>query len=71
MSFLRAVLKVGPAAGLDDGYIAVHDVVLGAGKADDLLAARAMVVMRVADEQNLDVAEVETERLDALPDQRH
>ena len=37
---------------------------------DDLRAARAVVVVRVADEQDLDVAEVEAERFDALADQR-
>jgi hypothetical protein len=67
MSSLRAVLEVGPAAGLDDRYIAIHDIVFGAGELNDLRAARAVVVVRMADEQNLDVAEAEAERLDALP----
>ena len=64
-------MEVCSAAGFDDRHIAIHDVVFGAGEADDLLAARAVVVMRVADEKDFDVAEVEAERFDALPDQRH
>lgn len=69
--FLRAVLEVGPAAGLNNRYFSGHDVVFSAGEANDFRAARAMVVMGVADEKDFDIAEVEPEIFDALFDQRH
>jgi hypothetical protein len=41
-----------------------------AGLLDNLRAARAVIAVRVADEQNLDVAEAEAKRLNALADER-
>ena len=70
MDLSCAVLEIGLAAGFDHGDVAVHDVVLCAGELVDRGAAGAVVVVRVADEQNLDVAEVEAEGLDALANQR-
>jgi hypothetical protein len=43
-----------------------HHVVFCAGLADDLGAAGAVVVVRVADEQDLDVAEAEAESTSTL-----
>src|ERR1700749_1507613 len=63
-------MKVVAAAGLDYRYIGVHDKILGPGQLFDLGASRAMVEMTVADEEDLDIAEVKAESLDAVPDQR-
>jgi len=68
---LCAVGEVGAAAGLDNGHIGIHDEVSGAGELLDAGAAGAVVVVGVADEQNLDVAEVKAEGLNALLDERH
>ncbi len=65
-----AVLEVGAAAGLDDGYIGRHDFILCVRLAKDFGAAGAVVVVRVADEQDFDVSEFESKRLDALADER-
>ncbi len=66
MSGCAAVLEVGFAAGLDDGDVGVHDVIFCAGELEDGGAAGAVVVVGVADEQDLDVAEMEAEGFDAL-----
>jgi hypothetical protein len=68
---LVAVLEVGFAARLDDGDVGVHDIVFGAGELLDAGAAGAVVVVGVADEQDLDVAKMEAEGLDALLDEGH
>ena len=67
---VRGVIEVGFAAGFDDGDIAIHDLILCAGELLDLGTAGAVVVVGVADEQDLDVAELEAEGFDAFPDQR-
>ena len=53
------------------GRVGIHHHELRAGHFLHLGDARAMVAMRVADENDLDVAELEAELLDALLDQRH
>ena len=66
-----AVLKVASAAIFDDGHIAIHHHVLCAGELLDERAARAVIEMRVADQQNLDIAEVKSQALDILLDRGH
>ena len=71
IGLLSAVLEVCSAARFDDRNVASHYVILGAGEMDDLRAACAMIAVRVTDEQDFDVAEVEAERFDAFSDQRY
>ncbi len=68
---IRAVLKIGFAAGLDDRDVGIHDGIFGASEADDLGAAGAVVVVRMADEQNLDVFKVEAKGFNAFTNERH
>jgi hypothetical protein len=70
MRGLAAVLKVGASAGLDNAVVAGHHKIFCAGELENLCAAGAVIVVRVADEQDLDVTEVEAERLNALADER-
>ena len=65
------VLKVGFAAGFDDGYVCIHDHVLRAGLFFDGGAGSVMVPMCVADEKNFCVLELESELLNACLDQGH
>ena len=65
-----AIVKIGAAAGFDDRDIASHDHVAGAGQFFDLGAAGIVVPMGVADEQNLNIGELEAEAFHARLDQR-
>ena len=67
---IGTVLEIGATARLDDGDVAVHDVILCAGELNDRSASRAVVVVRVADEENLDIAKVEAERFDTFANER-
>ncbi len=64
------VLKIALAAGLDLGHIRVHDHVFCSGQLLDRRASRAVVPMRVADEENLNVAELKSQFFDAVANQR-
>ena len=70
MSFFAPYAKSLLPPDSHDRHVAGHHIVLCAGLADNLRAARAVIVVRVADEQNLDVAEAEAKRLNALANQR-
>jgi len=67
---VRAVSKIGFASRFDHRNIWSHYLVFCSGKVDNFGAASAVVVVCVADEQDLDIAEAEAERLDALADKR-
>ncbi len=64
-AILTAEGEVLCSTGFDIGYVGVHDHVLRPGFMLDLGAASAMVVVGVADEQNLYIAPVEAEFLNA------
>ena len=66
MRLVVGVVEVGAATGFDNRNIRRHDFVFGMCLAQNLGAARAVVVVAVADEQDLDIAEVEAQGLDAL-----
>jgi len=68
-SLVGRVVEVGPSAGLNHGDIAIHHFVAGVGFTQNLGAARAMVVVPMTDEKDLDVGEMEAERLHAFFDQ--
>src|SRR6185437_13445785 len=60
-----AVLKVEFPAGFDDRHVGVHHHVLGAGERLDPGTSGVVVEVCVADQEDLDVAELEAEVLDA------
>jgi hypothetical protein len=66
-----AVLKVAAAAILDYGHISFHHHVLRARQFLDERAAGTVIEVGMADQQNLDIGEAESEPLDILPDHRH
>jgi len=65
------VLKVTPAAVLDYRHIAFHHHVLRARQLFDERAAGTVIEVGMADQQDLDVAETESEALHILLDHRH
>src|SRR5258708_2720007 len=62
--------RLGRTAAFDGRDIAFHDHVFGARELFDLGTARAMVRMRVADQKDLDVRELEAQLLHARADER-
>ena len=58
------------AAAFDNGNVGVHDHVFRVGHAQDGGAARVVIPVGVADEQDADVGETEAELLDAFADER-
>jgi hypothetical protein len=64
------VRKVLLPTALDDGNIPVHDHIFCAGQPQNLRAAGVVVPVGMADEQNPDIAEMEAELLNAIPDER-
>src|SRR5258706_16070000 len=69
--WLVAVLKVGLPARFNDRHVAVHDHVGCAGNRLDRGAATVVVPVRVTDEENPDIAKLESEFLDARPNDRY
>jgi len=65
------VEKVSLPAGFDHRCIALHHHVFRAGDLFDRRAGGAVIRMRMADQKNLYVGELETERLNTAPNQRH
>src|SRR6185312_15824372 len=63
---ISAVLEISLATGLNNIHVAVHDVILRASEFLHQRTARAVVPMRMTDEQNLSVAEVKPKFLNAL-----
>ena len=63
-----AVLEVALAAVFYDGHIAFHHHVLRTGELLDEGAARAMIEVGMADQQDFDIAEAESQVFDVLPD---
>ena len=66
-----AILEISPATRFDYRHIRVHHKVFGASHFFYPSAPRAVVAMGVADEQDLDVAEMEAELFDAVLDERN
>ena len=58
------------AAGLDQRHVGGHDHVSGAGEPFDHRDAGVVIPVRAADEEDLDVAELEAELLDAGANER-
>src|SRR5204862_5061750 len=56
---VSAILEISLAAGLDNIHVSIHHVILRAGKLLHQSAARTVVPMRMANEKNLGIAEVE------------
>src|SRR5580692_378525 len=67
---IAAIVEIRSAAGLDNRNIGRHDLIFRMRLAQNLGAARAVVVMRVANEKNLDVAPMQSKRLDAFANER-
>ena len=63
-------MEVGFAAGFDNWHVRIHDFVFRVRHFVDLRAARAVIVVPVADEQDLRVGKVKAKCLDALFDLR-
>src|ERR1051326_495568 len=70
-AIVSAVLKISLAAGLHNIHIPIHHVVLRAGQFFHKHTACTVVPVRMADEKNLCVAEVEPELLNALANHGH
>ena len=67
---VRAVLEISLTARFDDRNVLLHDEVFRSRHFFQRARPCAMVPMRMADEQNLDVAESKAKLLDAIADKR-
>ena len=66
-SQICSIMKVGLAAGFDDVDVALHDQVRGTRQLLHASAARVMIPVRVADEKDLHVTELEAKLPDTRP----
>src|SRR6185369_5946298 len=71
LGWVIAILKIALATRFNYLDVAFHHHVFRACELFDRGAPGAVIVMGVTDEQNLDVAELETQRLHTLPDHWH
>src|SRR4029077_6392398 len=68
---LGSAPKIDLSAVLDRGHVSIHHHVFGASQLLDGWAARAVIPMRVADQENLGVAEAKPQFFHARPNHRH